>query len=153
MTDISGFNRFNHFICHGQNSTVTKTCCHFMTAIDTCKMLVFCITAKFQCFFNNRCKIFLIINMHDFRIRHHLCCKYSICIAGLRRHQTVGCKENRCRHICKFFLLILPCCTKVAFEMRIFFQFRIRMGRKHFTMGVNIDAFILCLLQKPFEII
>ena len=90
--------------------------------------------------------------MRHFGIGYHLCGEYAVGIACLRRHQAVGGKQHRRRQLCKFLLLILPCCAEVALEMRIFFQFGIAMCRQHFAMGINIDTPALGLLQQQLEI-
>ena len=90
--------------------------------------------------------------MRHFGIGYHLCGEYAVGIACLRRHQAVGGKQHRRRQLCKFLLLILPCCAEVALEMRILFQFGITMCGQHFAMGINIDAPALGLLQQQLEI-
>ena len=40
----------------------------------------------------------------------------------------------------KFRLLILPARAEVAFEVRIFFQFRVAVGGQHLAVGVHVDT-------------
>ena len=94
---------------------MTKTGCHFCTAIDAGEYLIFLVTTKFQRFFNNRRKIFLLINMNSTGEGNHFCCKYSVSITAFWRHQTVGGVENRSWKMIKLFLLILPCGSKIPF--------------------------------------
>ncbi len=116
-------------------------------AIHSRKVHISRITAKFKSFFDDRCEVFLFTNVYEFRVRHHFCGKYTVGIACFRRHQTVGGKEDRRGNIRKFLLLILPCCAEIAFEMCIFFQFRISVCRKHFSMCIDIDAFAFRLFK------
>ena len=56
-----------------------------------------------------------IENMNSSREGNHFCCKYSVSVAAFWRHQTVGSVEDRGRKMVKFFLLILPCSSEIAF--------------------------------------
>ena len=38
-------------------------------------------------------------------------------------------------------MLVLPGGTEMAIEVGIFFQSRIPVGREHFAVGIDIDAF------------
>ena len=90
--------------------------------------------------------------MDDSRIRDNFRCEYTIRIAGFRRHQAVGRKQDRSRNVSEFFLLIVPCGTEISFQMRISFQFRICVCRKHLTVGIDIDSFSFCLFQKKLQV-
>ena len=90
--------------------------------------------------------------MDNSRIRDNFCCKYTVRITCFRRHQTVGRKQDRSRNICEFFLLIVPCGTKITLQVWIGFQFRICVCRKHFTVGIDIDPFPFCLFQKKLQV-
>ena len=76
--------------------------------------------AQFQSFFTYRCKIFLFIDMNSTWESNYFCCKYSVSVAAFWRHQTVGSVEDRGRKMVKFFLLILPCSSEIAFQVRVF---------------------------------
>ena len=78
--------------------------------------------------------------------------EHPVHVAWFRRHQAVCGKKNRSWELCKFFLLVLPCSTEVSFQVTVLFQFRISMTGKHFTVGVNINAFSFCLFQKKFQV-
>ena len=49
-------------------------------------------------------------------------------------------------------LLILPAAAEVPDKVRISFKFRISVRRKHFAVGLNIDALIFGLFQQGKEI-
>ena len=91
--------------------------------------------------------------MDDARIGHQGGGKYPVRVRGFGRHQAVGGKQHRCRDVGKFSLLILPRRAEIALEMGIFFQFRIAVGRQHFAMGVDVDAFALGLLQQQLQVV
>ena len=94
---------------------MAKTGGHFCTAVDTCEYLIFFVTTQFQCFFNDRCEIFLLIDMDSAWEGNHFGCKYSVSVAAFGRHQAVGGVKNRSRKMIKLFLLILPCSSKIPF--------------------------------------
>ena len=52
----------------------------------------------------------------------------------------------------ELFGLILPGGSVVTIEMGVFFQTRIAVGRQHFTVGVDIDALALRLLEQFLQI-
>ena len=123
-----------------------------MTAVHSGHFLIFIIAATFYRFFYYRCKILVITDMHQFWIWHNWSCENPVAVTLSYRHDTIGCKQNRCRNIMKLRLLILPACSEVAFKMRVFFQFRVSMCRKHFTVSINIYSLALCLFKKKFHI-
>ena len=94
---------------------MTKTGCHFFTTVDTGEHLILFVTTQLQCFFNKWCEIFLLVNMDSSREGNYFCCKYSVSVAAFWRHQTVGSVEDRGWKMVKFFLLILPCSSEIAF--------------------------------------
>ena len=132
---------------------MSKSCRNFCSSVDSCKLGIFRVAAQFQSFLDYRCKVFFVVNMGYIWEGYHFCGKYSVFVAGFWRHETVGRVENRCRNMVKFFLLILPCGSEISFQMWEFFQFRISMCRKHFSMCVNVDSFSFCLLKEEFEIV
>ena len=147
MLDRTRFYPFDNRIRNAQNGVMSKTCHYLFPAIDSRKVHIGRITAEFKSFFDDGCEVFIFTNVYEFRVRYYLGGKYTIGIAGFRRHQTVGGKEDWRGNIRKFLLLILPGCAEIAFEMRIFFQFRICVCRKHFSMCVDIDAFVFRLFK------
>ena len=94
---------------------MTKTSCYFRTTVDTCEDLIFFVTTQFQCFFNNWCKIFFLIDMNSAWESNHFCCKHSVSIAAFWRHQAVGSVKDRSGKMIKLFLLILPCGSEISF--------------------------------------
>ena len=62
------------------------------STIDSGKLCIFGKTTKLQCFFNHRCEIFGFPDMHHFRELYHFRCKYTVCVALLRRHQAIRSK-------------------------------------------------------------
>ena len=153
MTDVTGFNCFDHFVCYTKYSSVCKACHHFGSAVDSCELSVFRVTAEFQGFLDHRSEIFLIVNVDDFREGYHFCGKYTVFIACFRRHEAVGRVEDRGRNVVKFFLLVLPCSAEVSFKMQVFLQFRVCVCREHFAVCVNVDSFTFCLLKEKLQVI
>ena len=131
---------------------MSETGGQLFSAVDSLVLSVFCKSAKFQCLLDHRCEIFLVIHMHHTRIGNHFRGKYTVCVALLRRHQTVGRKQDSSRKIGKFFLLVLPCRSEVSFQMTVFFQFRVSVCRKHLAMSIDIDALSFGLFQKQLQI-
>ena len=129
MPDRSCFYRIHDLICCLQDRSVSETGGQLFSAVDSLVLSVFCKSAKFQCFLDHRCEIFLIIYMYHTRIGNHFRRKYAVCVALLRWHQTVGRKQDSSRKISKFFLLVLPCRSEVSFQMTVFFQFRVCVCR------------------------
>ena len=130
-----------------------KTCHDGLATVNPGKYCILCVSAQRHRLLNYGSEILIFSDMYNFRVRYDFRGKHPISIAGFRRHQTVCCKKNRRREICKFFLLVLPRRTKVAFEMAVFFEFRIGVCRQHLTVSIDIDSLILRLLQKLLQII
>ena len=148
VTDFSGFHSIYNLTCCLEHGTVSKSGSDGFAAVDAAALLGFRIAAQFQCLLNDWRKILLSVNVPDAGVGNSCRGKYAILIAFLRGHETVCSKENRCRNVCKFFLLILPCGAEVALEMGIFFQFRIAVRRKHFSGGIYLNACPFGLLQQ-----
>ena len=91
--------------------------------------------------------------MYNFRVRNDLCSKNTVLIAVFRWHQAVGGEQDRSRKISEFLLLVLPCGTEVALKMGIFTKLGISMGRKHLTVSVDIDSFVLRLFKQLLQIV
>ena len=104
----------------GQDGCMPKAGCYLCAAVDACEYLIFFVAAQLQCFFNNRREIFLLINMNRAWEGNHLCCKYPVGIAFFRRHQAVCSVEDRGRQVIKLLLLVLPCSSKIALQVRKF---------------------------------
>ena len=71
----------------------------------------------------------------------------------LGRHEAVRREQEGAGDAVEFFLLVLPSRAEVAFEVFVFFQLRICMGREHFAVGVDVDALTFCLLEEAFHIL
>ena len=153
MANCTGFDSIYYLIGSAQNRAVSKAGCHGVPAIDAGKRLIFCIAAQLQRFFDDRCKIAGFIYVHHFRIRDHFRGKHTVCIARARRHQAVCGKQNRRRNVVKFLLLVLPCRAEIALQLRIFFQLRIAVRRKHLAVRIHGNALILGLFQQAFEVV
>ena len=75
-----------------------------------------------------------------------------ILIAGTLRHQAVGRKQHRGGDVLEFLLLALPGGAEVSCKVRILVQTGIAVGRKHFAMGINIDAGSFRLFEKLVQV-
>ena len=73
-------------------------------------------------------------------------------VAWLLRCETVGGEEDRGGNAVELLPLILPGGAEVAFEMALFFQMGITVGRQHLAVGVDVDAFVFGLDQQLFQI-
>ena len=153
MFDCTCLHGIDHLVCHRKNRSMAKSCHQFLPTVDSGKFLVCFISAKRECFLNDRSKVLILSDVYHSRIGNRLCCEDSVCIACFRRHQAVRRIENRSRKVCKFLLLVLPCRTKVTFQMFVFFQLWICMSRKHLPMCINVDSLSFGLLQKFFQVI
>jgi len=152
MGDAATFYSLHNLIGHRQHSSPCKARCQYRAAVDASHFVIFRITAKLQCLFNNRCKIFIWSDMHHFRIRNHFGGENTIAVGILDWHQTVGRVENGRWYTVKFLLLILPCGTKVSLKVRVSLKLGICMGGQHFTVSINVDSLVLCLFQKQIKI-
>ena len=123
-----------------------------MTAVDSGKFLPRFISAKFQSFSDHRGKVLFPVDMGYLRIFYDGSGEYPVRVAFFYRHQTVGGEKDRSGDIGQLFLLVLPCGAEIAFQMRVFFQFRISVGRKHLSMRIDVDAGSFCLFQKQLEV-
>ncbi len=86
------------------------------------------------------------------RITCGTCCPKPVLVAVSRRHDAVGCHQDRTIEGRKLLLLLPPCIAVVAREIRIFLECRIVVRGKHLGMSVNIDSGSLCLLEQHLEI-
>ena len=153
MANRTGFDSVYHLIGSAQNRAVSKAGCHGMPAVDAGKRLIFRIAAQLQRLFDDRREIAFLINVHHFRIRDHFRGKHTVCIARARRHQAVCGKQNRRRKVVKFLLLVLPSRAEIALQLRIFFQLRIAVRRKHLAVRIHSNALVLGLFQQTFEVV
>ena len=107
--------------------------------------LGFAVTAQFNGFFDYSREIFLFINMGNTGPGNGTCGENTVAVTGFLRGKAVGGVEDRGRDAVEFFFLVVPCRTEIAFEMREFFQFGIAVSRKHFAVGIYIDAAVFGL--------
>ena len=152
VTDSTALYGIDYLISYTEHGSMGESGHDSRAAVDSGKCLIFGISTEFQCFFNHRSEIFFFINVDGSWESNFSGGEDAIRIGCLRRHQAVGGEENRCREGSKFFLLILPCGSEVSFQMRIFFQFRITMGREHFTVCIDVNSFSVCLLKQQLQI-
>ena len=68
-------------------------------AIDAGERLVLVVATQRQCLFDDGGEILIFAYVGDFRIGYQRRGEHTVCIAGARRHQTVGGKQHRC---CRF---------------------------------------------------
>ena len=86
-------------------------------------------------------------------VAHHGGGVYPVGVAWPGRHQAVGGEQHRRGDSVELRLLALPRRAEVARQMGIRFQPGITVGGQHLAMGVNVDAFTVCLLQKLVQIL
>ena len=130
---------------------MTETSSYFMTTVDTSEFLSFFVAAQFDSTVDNCGEVFSTIffffDMCTTIETYHICSEDISFVVFFWWHNAV-CSEQECtRNINKFFLLVLPCCTEVTFQLRMFLQFRISVARQHFTMSIDIYTFTISLFQ------
>ena len=76
----------------------------------------------------------------------------SAYIRILRDRDAVGGDQNGAAEFIEFFSLVLPSRAVVAYKMLEPSQLRIAVGREHFTVGIDVDAFAFGLLEQLVEI-
>ena len=153
VPDLTGLHRIDHSTGNAHHGVSAEAGHNGLAAIDTGESGVLIKAAQFQSLFDERGEILAATNMLHVGIAYNLSSEYTVCIAFLGSHQTVGGKEDGSRQNSKFLLLILPCGAEVALQMGELFQFGIGMGRQHFAVGVDVDAFSLGLLQQQLEVV
>ena len=153
VADFSCLDCLNDLSSMIKNEVVTKTGRYRMAAVDACHHVILRITAQRQRLLDHRCEILFRSDVLKIREGNHICRENAVLIGSFRRHQAVGREQDRRRNICEFLLLILPCRTKVALEMRILLQCRISVRRQHLTVCIDIHALAFCLLQKKLQIL
>lgn len=98
----------------------------------------------FFCVLDDLREIFLFSdsarNVMAARIAHRTSVVDAILITGIWWYEAVGGHEDGTVKCFKFFFLFPPGSTVVAIEMMVFLECRIRVGRKHFGVGINVDA-------------
>ncbi len=117
MSDGSVFHSLYYCIGNTQNRIVCKSRQQLAASIYTCEVLVLRPSAQFESLIYHRGEILFTVDfryMHKSRIRYHSSRKYPVSIGRSGRHEAVGGEQECTRYICKFFLLVLPCCAEVA---------------------------------------
>ena len=74
-------------------------------------------------------------------------------VAVLWRNDAVGGHEDGTVKAFEFFFLFPPGVSIVSCKVRIFFERRIVVGRKHLRVGVNVNAGSFCLFKQHFQIV
>ena len=147
----ASFYSVDYFISNTQYCAMTETSSYFMTTVDTSEFLSFFVAAQFDSTVDNGGEVFSTIffffDMCTTIETYHICSEDISFVVFFWWHNAV-CSEQECtRNINKFFLLVLPCCTEVTFQLRMFLQFRISVARQHFTMSIDIYTFTVSLFQ------
>ncbi len=75
-----------------------------------------------------------------------------VLVAIWRDENAVGGDQDRPPELVELLLLFLPGRAVVADEVLVLLQLRIAIGRKHLTVGVDVDAGTLGLLQQLFQV-
>ena len=153
MPDGAALYRLDHLIRHAKHRAMTEAGHDRAAAVDTGERLVLVVAAKLHCLFNDRGKVLILADVRQFWVGYHRRGEHAVGVACFRRHQAVGGKQHRRGDVGKLLLLVLPRRAEVALEMGVLFQLRIAVGRQHFTVGVDVDAFTLGLLQQQFQIV
>ena len=152
MFDSAGFDSVDDFVSNGKDRAMAKASRNGAAAIDAGEVLVFCIAAEFQGFFDDRCEVFVFADMsyavkgNDFRRED------AVDVGFTRRHEAVRREQECAGNAIEFFLLVLPSRTEVAFEVFVFLQFRISVSREHFAVRIDIDAFAFSLFEEEFQV-
>ena len=120
--------------------------------VDAGKVLIFCIAAEFQGFFDDRREVFIFADVGYAVKRDNFRREDAVDVRFTRRHEAVRREQESTGNAIEFFLLVLPSRAEVTFEVFVFLQFRISVSREHFTMRVNIDAFAFGLFEEKFQI-
>ena len=153
MVDLATLHSVDHLSGDGKHGAMAKTSGHAVTAVDAGEMLILCIAAERQRFFDDWREILVIADVDGVWIGDNFCGENAVAVATARWHETVGGVKDRRWDAVKFLLLILPCGTEISLEMWIFFKLWISVGWQHFAVGVDIHALILCLLKQLLEIV
>ncbi len=125
---------------------------HLRSAVDAGHGVILRIPAQCQGLFNDRRKVLVFSDMGHAGIGHHARREHTVPVAVLYRHQAVGGEQQRGRDVGEFLLLILPRRAEIALELRICLQLRIGVSRKHFSVGIYVDALVLGLLKQLVQI-
>ena len=156
VSDRAGFDCFDKLRGAGEDGSVSKAGRQHVPAVDAAHALVAFITAKAQGMPDDRGKIlmpvFVSFNMSQSLITNDGGRINPILIAGTLRHQAVGRKQHRGGDVLEFLLLALPGGAEVSCKVRILVQTGIAVGRKHFAMGINIDAGSFRLFEKLVQV-
>src|SRR5690554_2704886 len=117
----AAFYNINDLVCNAQHCIMCKPG-HQLSSFFLLQ------PTKFFCLFNNFRKVapFYVFYAGP---PDKPCCKNLIFIVFMWFLDTICCKQERSRYICKFLLLILPCSSEMTRQMFILFQFRVTMCR------------------------
>ena len=76
----------------------------------------------------------------------------AVLITVFRRNDTVGGHQDGPVEAFKFFLLLPPCISIVAYKVGIFLKGRIIVGRQHLRMGIDINPCPFRLLKQHLQV-
>ena len=76
----------------------------------------------------------------------------AVFITVFRRDDTVGGHQDGSVEAFKFFLLLPPCISIVAYKVGIFLKGRIIVGRQHLRMGIVINPSPFRLLKQHLQV-
>ena len=141
----------------GQHRRVAEAGGQHVAAVDAAHAVVVVVAAQRQRLLDEGGEILAAVfiggDVGQTVVTHHGGGVHPVSVAGAGRHQAVGGEQNRRGNGVKFRLLALPRRAEVARQMRVGLQLRVAVGGQHLTVGVNVDTFTLCLLQKLVQIL
>ncbi len=105
-----------------------------------------------QCRLDDRREV-AIGDMHDTRPGHQAAGEQSVLVGLARLLDAVGGHQDRTGELVELGRLLHPGTAVVAYQMRVLLQFGIAVGRQHLTMGIDVDALALGLLEKLLEVL
>ena len=76
----------------------------------------------------------------------------AVLVARTRWHETVSSEDNGSWDVLELLLLVLPCSTKVAFELWILLELWVTVSWEHLAVSVDVNASALSLLKDHLEV-
>ena len=141
----------------GQYRRVAEAGGQHVAAIDAAHAVIVVVAAQLQRLPDERREVLAAVfiggDVGQAVVTHHGGGVDAVGVAGARRHQAVGGEQHGGGDGIELRLLALPRCAEVARQVGVGFQLGITVGGQHLTMGVNVDAFTPCLLQKLVQIL
>ena len=152
VADGTGFDRVNHLRRNRKNRICRKAGRDRCAAVDAGEALVFRIAAEADGMLDERGEIFVLPDVLHAGVAHDGGRVDAVCVAVLRRHETVRGEKHRRGDILEFFLLALPGGAEVALELRVLFELRVAVRRQHLAMRVDVDALAVGLFEQQLQI-